>query len=295
MDRILRDKKAILVFLLPGLLVFTFVVLIPVGWSLVYSLYEGVVGIQLDFTGLHNYTLLFRDPQFIRSMIITLKYALVVTSSQMILGLLFAFLFAYGVKYKTVVRTICFLPVVLPVVAVGQLFSKMYAIAPMYGLINSLLDLLGLGAYCKAWIGTTQTALAALCVQDIWMTAGFYAIIYYAGIVDIPGDLVEAAKIDGATGTQIAWRIILPLLRPVIATALIYSLSGSIKVYASAYALTGGGPARATYMLSMYMYDTAFKFSEYGYGSTIGVFIMLECLFFVLLTNYLVNRKDKTI
>ena len=168
MDRILRDKKAIIVFLLPGLLVFTFVVLIPVGWSLVYSLYEGVVGIQLDFTGLHNYTLLFRDPQFIRSMIITLKYALVVTSSQMILGLLFAFLFAYGVKYKTVVRTICFLPVVLPVVAVGQLFSKMYAIAPMYGLINSLLDLLGLGAYCKAWIGTTQTATGrAVCTRHL--------------------------------------------------------------------------------------------------------------------------------
>ncbi len=291
MDRMLRDKKAIVVFLLPGLLVFAFVVLVPVVWSSVYSFYEGVVGIGLRFNGVRNYAQLFHDSQFTRSMLITLQYTAIVSGLQLVLGLLMSFLFAYGVKHKVTVRTICFLPVVLPVVAVGQLFGKIYAIAPMHGLINSLLDVLGMGKYVTAWIGTTETALGALCVQDVWMTAGFYAIIYYAGIVDIPKELVEAARIDGATGWHVGTRIVLPLLRPVIGTALIYSLSGSIKVYASAYALTGGGPARATYMLSMYMYDTAFKFNKYGYGSTIGVFIMLECLLFVALTNFVVNKR----
>lgn len=290
----MSNKKAIVFFLLPGLLVFTFVVLVPVCWSSIYSLYEGVVGIKLNFNGLNNFKQIFHDPQFVKSLGITLRYTIIVSGMQLVLGILLAFLYAYGTKYPTIVRTICFLPVVLPVVAVGQLFGKMYAIAPMYGLINSLLDMLGLGKHVTAWIGTTETALNALCVQDIWMTAGFYAVIYYAGIVDVSLELIEAAKIDGATGPKVARHIILPLLRPVIGTGLIYSLSGSIKVYASAYALTGGGPARATYMQSMYMYDTAFKYSEYGYGSAIGVFIMLECLLLVAITNVVINRKTNS-
>lgn len=294
MDRILRDKKAIGIFLVPGALLYLVVVLVPVVWSVVYTFFEGVPGMHFEFVGLDGYRRIFQDSQFWNSFVLTLKYALTVTFFQMLAGLLLAFLFAFGLKrFQTTIRTIAFLPVVLPIVAVGQLFSKIYAIAPSYGLLNSLLDALGLDLLVKAWIGLPQTALGALCVQDIWMTAGFYAVIFYAGLVDVPANILEAASIDGASGFQRVRYVTLPLLRPVIGTAVIYSLSSTLKVFSSVLALTNGGPARSTYMLSMYMYDTAFNFSEYGYGSVIGLFIMLECICIVLVTNHIVNRKEK--
>ena len=162
-----------------------------------------------------------------------------------------------------------------------------------YGLINSLLDMLGLEQYIQAWIGLPSTALGALCVQDIWMTMGFYAIILYAGLVDVPANLLEAGKIDGARGFTLARYITLPLMRPVIGTALIYSLSSTLKVFSSVLALTAGGPAKSTYTLSLYMYDTAFNFNKYGYGSVIGVFIMLECIIIVAVVNRIINKKEQ--
>ncbi|MDO5425712.1 MAG: sugar ABC transporter permease [Eubacteriales bacterium] len=292
MGNLLKDKKAISVFMLPGSLLYLIVVLVPVGWSLVYTLFEGVPGLRFEFVGLAGYRKIFSDPQFWRSFQLTLKYTVIVTGFQILIGLLLAFFFVYGLKrFQTTVRTIVFLPVVLPIVAVGQLFSKIYAIAPSYGLLNSFLSGIGLDNLVKAWIGLPQTALPALCVQDIWMTAGFYAVIFYAGLLDVPANLLEAAKIDGASGWKRARYITLPLLRPILGTAIIYSLSSTLKVFSSVLALTNGGPARSTYMLSLYMYDTAFQFNQYGYGSVIGVFIMLECLCIVMITNFAVNRK----
>ncbi len=294
MNRILSSKKAIGVFMIPGAVVYLFVVMIPVVWSIVYSFFEGAPGISFKFRGISGYLQLFTDRQFRSSLIITLKYCLTVTAFQMILGLGLAFLFTYGIKRcKTLARTITFLPVVLPIVAVGQLFSKIYDIAPTYGLINSLLDMLGLEQYIQAWIGLPSTALGALCVQDVWMTMGFYAIILYAGLVDVPANLLEAGKIDGARGFTLARYITLPLMRPVIGTALIYSLSSTLKVFSSVLALTAGGPAKSTYTLSLYMYDTAFNFNKYGYGSVIGVFIMLECIIIVAVVNRIINKKEQ--
>ncbi len=294
MNRIMSDKKAIGVFLLPGTAVYLFVVMIPVVWSVVYSLFEGAPGIRFQFRGLGGYLQLFSDRQFLSSLVITLKYCVTVSAFQMILGLSLAFLFTYGItRFRTLARTITFLPVVLPIVAVGQLFSKIYDIAPTYGLVNSLLELFGLEEYICAWIGLPQTALPALCVQDVWMTMGFYAIILYAGLVDVPANLVEAGRIDGAHGLTLARYITLPLMRPVIGTALIYSLSSTLKVFSSVLALTAGGPAKSTYTLSLYMYDTAFNFNKYGYGSVIGVFIMAECVVIVAVVNRIVNRKEQ--
>jgi raffinose/stachyose/melibiose transport system permease protein len=293
LDKILRDKKALLLFLGPGFLLYLIVVLIPVVQSGVYSFYDGLPGINFEFNGIDNYVRLFKDKQFFSSFKLTLKYVVTVTSYQIIVGMLLAFLFVYGIKrFATTVRTIVFLPVVLPIVAVAHLFAKIYDIMPTYGLVNSLLEAAGFSRYVKAWIGMPDTALTALCIQDIWMTVGFYAIIFYAAIIDLPGELMEAARIDGASGFGVAWHITLPLLRPIIGVAVIYSLSSTLKVFSSALALTAGGPARATYMLSLYMYNTAFNFRSYGYGSTIGVFILLECLLIVIVVNRLLNRNS---
>lgn len=292
-DKLLSDKKAIALFVLPGLVLFLGIVFVPVVWSFVYSLYDGVPGLKFTFNGIDNYMKLFKDKQFFQSFVITLKYMVFMCMGEISFALLLSFLFSFFIKrYTTLARTVVFFPVVLPIVAVGQLFTKIYDITPYYGLVNSILDAIGLDSLIKPWIGTPSTALGALLVQDIWKGMGFYAIIFYAAIVAISKEIFESAEIDGANGRRLIWNIVLPLLKPVIATCMILSLSGTLKVYASPLALTQGGPGKATYMLSMYMYDSAFLFNKYGYGSSIAIFILLECIFVTLVVKNFFSSKE---
>ncbi len=122
----------------------------------------------------------------------------------------------YGMKrFNNVARTILYMPVVIPAVGVAAMFSKIYEIEPNYGLINSVLALLNLNEYAKAWAGLSTTALGAICVADIWRAIGYYMVIFYAGLANIPKELEEAAKIDGANFWQRIRHIIMPILSPV--------------------------------------------------------------------------------
>jgi raffinose/stachyose/melibiose transport system permease protein len=235
---------------------------------------------------------MWSDRYFLGSLAMNLKYVAVVVAGQVGFGLLLSLLFMFGIrKYKTIVRTLVFFPVVLPVMAVGQLFSKMFEITPQNGLVNSLLEFAGLPGLVQPWLGQPGTALAVLCLMDVWTAMGFYAIIFYAALMNIPNELIEAAYIDGANGVKMVRRIILPLLKPITITCLVFSFTGTLKVFESPLALTRGGPGTATQSLSMYMYDSSFLFSQYGYGSAIAVFILLECLFVSGALNALFTRE----
>jgi raffinose/stachyose/melibiose transport system permease protein len=294
MDKILKDKKALMLFILPPAIIYLGIVIIPTIWSIVYSFYTGMMGIDFRFTGLSNYIKIWSDQDFLDSMAFTLKYVGIMVIFQVGLGLLLAFLFHFGVeKYKSMVRTVVFFPVVLPIIAVGQLFSKIYEITPQYGLLNSVLHLLGLNGLVQAWTGQVSTAMGALCVMDIWTSIGFYAVIFYAALVNIPDDLIEAAEIDGAKPVRLAWNIIMPLLKPITCTCLVFSLTGTIKVYESIVALTGGGPGQATQSLSVYMYKTAFTYTDYGYASTIAVIMLVLSVVVMLAVNKLFASKDE--
>lgn len=294
MDRLLRDKKALLLFILPPALIYILTVIVPTVWSLVYSFYSGMPGIDFKFTGLKNYANLWSDSEFLGSLSMTLKYVAIMVIFQVGIGLLLSFLFNFGVKkHKTLVRTVVFFPVVLPIIAVGQLFSKIYEITPQYGLLNSVLNLIGLKSMVQPWIGNASTALGALCVMDIWTSVGFYAVIFYAALVDIPGDIIEAAQIDGARFWRLAWNIIMPLLKPIMCACLVFSLTGTLKVYESVLALTNGGPGHATESLSLYMYNSAFTFSKYGYASAIAVFMLVLSIIIMLIVNKLFAQKDE--
>ena len=258
MKRVLANKKAIALFVVPGFVLYTILVIVPVIWSLYYSLFSGSPGLQWEFVGFDNYVKLFHDKNFLNSLAVNAKYISVVMIGQVGLGLLLALMFRFWLKRcKTIVRTLVFFPVVLPTVAVGQLFAKIYEIQPNYGLLNSFLDAVGLSNLVQPWIGQESTALWALCVMDIWVAMGFYSVIFYGALLDIPEDILEAARIDGAGSFQMFKSILLPLLRPMIITSLVFSFSGTVKMFESALALTNGGPGTATESLSMYMYDVS--------------------------------------
>ena len=294
MESVLRNRKAIALFVLPAVLIYLLSVFVPIGWSVAYSLFSGMPGISFKFIGLWNYAKMWTDRLFLGPFWMNLQYVAIVVVGQVGLGLLLSLLFMFGVRtYKTTVRTLVFFPVVLPVVAVAQLFSKLFEITPTNGLVNSLLVLLGLKGLVQPWLGQNTTAFLVLCSMDTWTAMGFYAIIFYAALMDVPREIIEAARIDGAGGASLLRDILLPALRPITITCLVFSFTGTLKVFESALALTRGGPGTATKTLSMYMYDTSFLYSQYGYGSAIAVFIFAECILLSGLLNGLFGRQQR--
>lgn len=284
MKTFLRDWKATLVLVGPALLVYTLVVLIPIVWSLGYTLFEGNVLAGFQFVGLHNFVLLASDQEFWQSLLFTVKYAVVVTIAQVGIGLLLSLLYYFALrKTSGLIRTLVFFPVVLPTVAVSQLFSKIVEIAPQYGLVNSLLDTAHLSGWIQPWLGQGGTAFWVIVMMDVWRSMGFYAILLFAGLVDLPGDIIEAARLDGASGWRLIRSVVLPQLRPILFSALIFSINGTLKVFDSILALTNGGPGQSTTPLTLYMFNTAFSNGEYGYGSAIATSLAILSLLVTLL------------
>ena len=283
MELLLRDRRAILTFVGPALLVYTLVVLVPIVWSLVYTLFEGNVIGGFQFVGLNNFALLVRDQAFWQSVAFTLKYAFFVTIGQVGVGLLLALLYVFYLRNAAgLVRTLIFFPVILPTVAVAQMYSKLFAIVPQLGLVNSLLQAVHLNGLVQPWLGQAGTALFVLVIMDIWRSMGFYAVLLYAGLVDVPNELLEAGRIDGAAGFRLVRRIVLPLMTPILFSSLIFSINGTLKVFDSVLALTNGGPGQTTTPLTLFMYNTAFSNGQYGYGSTIATALALMCLIVTL-------------
>jgi raffinose/stachyose/melibiose transport system permease protein len=292
LEKVLRDKKAICLFVLPAFIIFTGIFFMPIIWTFIYSLYSGMPGLEFHFAGLKNYPQLFRDSETLNALKVNWNYVLVVTPFQVILGLLTAIMVHFSVfRFKTLVRTIIFIPTVLPAVAVAQLVIKMTALIPQHGLINALFSALGLNHLVMPWLGRSFTAFLVLCIMDIWTAIGFYTIIIYGALVDIPEEMIEAARIDGANGFNLFWRILLPSLRTVLITCFVFSFTGTIKMFDSAVALTGGGPGHATASLTMNMYANAFTYHEYGYGSAVAIFILVQCLLITRIINIITREK----
>jgi raffinose/stachyose/melibiose transport system permease protein len=284
METMLRDRRAALLLVGPALLIYSLIVLVPVVWSLVYTLFEGNVLSGFQFVGFQNYTLLVRDPSFWQAFAFTLKYAVVVTIGQVGIGLLLSLLYVFYLgKASGLIRTLIFFPLVLPTVAVAQLFSKIFEIAPQYGLVNSLLQGVHLDGAIQPWLGQGGTAFWVIVIMDIWRAMGFYAVLLFAGLVEIPGDIIEGARVDGATGWRLVRYIVLPLMTPILFSSLIFSVNGTLKVFDSVLALTGGGPGQTTTPLTLSMFNTAFSNGQYGYGSTIATALAIMCLLVTLL------------
>ncbi len=292
MERVLRDRTAAIVFLGPALVLYVVILLVPIIWSIGYTFFSGSPISGFTFVGFQNYLTLAQDRRFWEAFWLSTRYAIFVTSGQIGLGLALALFYHFYLKRSSaLIRTLVFFPVVLPTVAVAAIFQKLFAIAPQYGIVNALFDLLGLHHLVQPWLGRGHTAFWVLVIMDIWRAMGFYAVILYAGLIEIPAETIEAARLDGASGWSLAQFVILPLLIPITISALIFSLNGTLKVFDSVVALTGGGPGNATTPLTLYMYRAAFTNNAYGYGSTVAVMLALYCLIVSLLA-YRFARRD---
>jgi len=169
-----------------------------------------------------------------------------------------------------------FLPLLISSVAVGFLFKYIYD--PNFGLLNAILNGIGLGSLAKSWLGDPSVALYAVLAVICWQFIPFYMLIFLAALTAIPSELHDAAVIDGANENQFFWRIVLPMLQGTIRTAAVLSLIGSLRYFDLIYVLTGGGPSGATELMATYMYKQAFASFNFGYGSTVAVALILVVL-----------------
>ena len=292
MTHVLGDRRAIFMLLAPALTVYSLIILVPVIWSFGYTLFEGNAIIGFDYVGVQNFQLLFTDAHVREALSFTVRFAIVLTIVQVLLGYGLALLYVFVLKKASnLVRTLAFFPVVLPTVAVGLLFQQLFESAPRTGPVNGLLNVFGIESV--DWFGSSTTAFWVLILMESWRSMGFYAVLLYAGLVDIPDDLLEAARLDGASGLRLVRSVVLPLSLPVLLSAVIFSINGTLKIFDSVLALTNGGPGSTTTPLTLYMFQTSFSYGQYGYGSSIALLLTVLCLV-VTLFIFRSARRDLT-
>lgn len=277
MRHILSNRRAVAIFLAPALVIYVGVIVVPSVWSLVYSFFQGAPASGFSFVGVTNFKHLWTDPTVRSSLLFTLKYAVVLIICQIVFGYLLALFYLFVLKRSsTLIRTLVFFPVVLPPVAVALLFDQLFAISPQIGPVNSILHVFGLGSV--DWFATGSGAFVVIIVMDLWRSAGFYAVLLYAGLLDIPGDVIESARVDGAGGFGLVRHIVMPLSKPIVIASIIFGINADLKVFDSIYALNNGGPGTATTPLNLYMFETSFLYNDYGYGAAIAMLITVLCL-----------------
>lgn len=279
MQKMLGNKKAYWIFVVPALMIYLVMAFVPIAMSGYYSTMEwDGIGAKV-FIGIGNYIKLMKDEAFISSARNSLILAIASIVGQLIPALFFALVLARSVKGEKVYRTIYFIPVLLSTVVIGQLFLKIYN--PDYGALNALL--MSLGFERQDWLGDKRFVLAASFFPIVWQYIGYHMLILYTGIKSVPADIYEAAQIDGANERQMAFHVTIPLIKSTMKVSLTFAVIGSLKLFDLIWVLTKGGPLHASEVPSTLMYTSIFSRMEYGSGSAMAIFIVLECLVFYFL------------
>ncbi|SEN66652.1 carbohydrate ABC transporter membrane protein 1, CUT1 family [Mesobacillus persicus] len=288
MKNVMSNKFVIALYTLPALLLILVLIYIPIVLSGYYGLmdWDGIG--QMTFIGLENYVTLIKDNYFWSSTWHSFLLAIFSTLS-LLLYLAISLVLASKIKGSDLLRKIYLIPMLLSSVAIAQLWMKIFD--PTNGMANTLLAFFGV-ENTPIWLADPAIALYAIFIPVIWQYAGFYILIYYAALKNVPDEVIEAAKIDGASPLQIALKIKLPLISGVFKVTIMLAVVGSLKYFDLIYVMTGGGPNGASEVMASYMYKEAFKLNNFGYGSAIGFGLLVICLVMTWLTMKLTKSKD---
>lgn len=283
MNRVLSNKKAVFIFLLPALVLFLTIIIVPIFMSVTYSLTEWDGIGKKVFTGFDNYKELFltNSDGFWRAVKNSLIFAAGSVFVQLPISLILALILARGVKGERFYVSVYFIPVLISTVVIGQLWMKIYN--PQYGLLNTVLRSMGLEQLTGNWLGDTKKVIFAVIVPVLWQYIGYHMLLMYASVRSISEEIFEAARIDGANGIQTALHITIPLMKPILKVCVTFAVVGSLKNFDLVYVMTGGGPAGVSQLPSTLMVETIFSRNMYGYGSSMAIFIILECFLFAWL------------
>jgi len=277
-----RQTRLSWLLLLPALAVVAFVAIYPLGKTIYQSFtnQEFLAGIEpTKWVGLQNYRDLWHDTIFRDSVITTVKFTLITVSFEFVLGLVIALVVNSNFKGRGPMRAVMLVPWAIPTVVAAKMWQWM--LDDVFGVVNDAGVRLHIIAHSRAWISDPSTSLASVCAVDIWKTTPFVALLLLAGLQVIPGDVYEAASVDGANKLQQFWRITLPLLRPAILVTLIFRTLDALRVFDVFAVFFGNRPDTQT--MAIYDQSTIVGDGHVGYGAAVSVAIFLVISLFVVI------------
>ena len=276
-----RGSRLSLFLMAAGPLAFFIVfVLWPLAQSMYYALTKWNGLSDPVFIGLDNFSRALGDPNFIRAFENTAIWLVVAVTVPTVLGLLLAVMLDRPLRGSRFYKSAFYLPITLSLVVVGQVWIWIYQ--PDWGLLNSLLETLGLAGLTRAWLGDPATALIAVIVAWCWQQTALALILYLAALTTVPQDLIEAAAIDGANGRQQFLRIIVPLLRPASVVVITLAVINTLKGFDIVFVLTKGGPFHMSTNLAMLMYEETFFKYQLGYGAAIATALFALAIIIII-------------
>lgn len=287
-----QKRTALIALLAPPLFFMILFVIFPLVSSGYYSLLEWDGMSEGTFVGLDNFVEMLRKGKIFAAIFNTLLLLLCSLFVQFPLAIALALIIASRIRGEGTFRFIFFLPVVISTTVVCLIWERFYNFD--YGAVNNALELLGLETVQRAWLADSSTAVWAVIAPAIWQWTGFYILLFYTGAKSINEELYDSAKIDGATFRQIAFKITIPLIMPVIKAAVILTTVGSFKIFDYIWIMTKGGPIGSTHVPTTLMYIRIFEEYSYGRGSAIAVFIVLECVLITAVIRKLFAVEEVT-
>jgi raffinose/stachyose/melibiose transport system permease protein len=244
---------------------------------------------EMKFVGLQNFKELFQDALFWNSAKNNIFVVVASVLGQIPIALFIALLLNRKLKGVKIFRTIGFMPVVLSTVVVSLTWNLIYNTKD--GMINQLLRAVGLDSLAHNWLGDTKYAMISVCVTVVWQFIGLYLIIFLAALQNVPEEVLEAAKMDGASEWLTTWKITVPMIWDTIIVAVILCISGSLRTFDLIYVMTHGGPSHSTDVMALYMFNETFTNLHYGYGSAVSVVIFFFSLILIFIVKKLLGQK----
>lgn len=287
-----NQNRAGWLFVLPALVVFTAIVIVPIAWSLSLSLGSWNGLSKWKFTGIENYVRMFQDTVFRQAFFNSLFFAFVGSLAQLVMGMAMAVAIASAKWFRNAIRVAYFIPAVVSSVAVSQIFVQLLSANPE-GFLNGTLRAMGLEQYTQPFLSNTSLTLIIVTLVDAYKFCAIYMAIFYSALISLDRDVISAAEIDGANWWQVLFTIKFPLIWATIAASVVLVVSGTLRGFDVSFVMTNGGPGTSSELVSTYMYKTLFNRSNFGYGSAIAVFLVLECLLVVAIIRKAFDSAER--
>ena len=286
----IQSKKSMLSYFLvsPYLIHLILFVSFPVIFSVVLTFHKWNIISEMQYVGFDNYSRLFQDRLFWKSLVNTLTFLIVHIPLQIIIALALAYFLDQKILFKGFFRASFFLPVVISGVVVTMIWKQLYGVDS--GLINKLLVSIGLGKV--EWLTNKNIAMISIAIMATWKNVGLYVILFLVGLQSVPRRYYEAADVEGANQWQKFRYITLPAINPTIFMVTILSTIGGFNLFIEPYIMTGGGPLSSTLSAMLYIYKQAFEYYHMGYSATLGILFAFIIMLVVAIQKYTIEKDE---
>jgi raffinose/stachyose/melibiose transport system permease protein len=290
MDSIFKNRKYIALGLAPAMIIYLVFVLYPIVRSFFYGFYDWNGLSKPVYVGLSNFAAILSDKVFWKSFWNNIYIVVVSVFGQIPLGLILAVILNRKMRGAMAFRFFFFMPMILSTVVVGLLWSTI--LNSQVGILNALLKALALGGLAQNWLGDPRFAMPVVGFIVVWQFFGLYMVILLAALQSIPKEIHESAALDGAGELTKLTRITVPMIWGAITASVVLCIAGGMRTFDLVFTMTQGGPAHATELMAIYMYNKTFDVYKYGYGSAVSLVIFAISFAFILSSRALMGKAS---